>query len=343
MSKPKVDHTNTICCICGSKDTYIYQDKLDWRRYYDSNGNWDKKSYTCYNCRLVGIDKHKNYLADKIKGRKCCICGGDRTYKDSSRRNQWSKYCDSKGDWDKKSYICYHCGLELERIKTRYIKDLRLMGRECCICHKKDTHIDNSGIPQWHKYRGNNDDEEWDRRSWSCNKCHHKILSRLPDSHNNIRKALAKRRITNVDLNRFDFLSDAEKGYFIENVVVETYKIKNYNDETNNFNSPFDAIHPEFGILQIKHSSLDIERGIWYLNIGDNHNFDFLIAVCMDENKPWKAIKRIYKIPYKDISDQKSITITEDPSKGFMYEKFRIDVGPFNDTYINMKGSDKES
>lgn len=63
----------------------------------------------------------------------------------------------------------------------------------------------------------------------------------------------------------------------------------------------------------------------------------------MDENKPWKAIKRIYKIPYKDISDQKSITITEDPSKGFMYEKFRIDVGPFNDTYINMKGSDKES
>lgn len=121
------------------------------------------------------------------------------------------------------------------------------------------------------------------------------------------------------------------------------YKIKNYNDETNNFNSPFDAIHPELGILQIKHSSLDIERGIWYLNIGDNHNFDFLIAVCMDENKPWRAIKRIYKIPYKDISDQKSITITEDPSKGFMYEKFRIDVGPFNDTYINMKGSDKES
>lgn len=63
----------------------------------------------------------------------------------------------------------------------------------------------------------------------------------------------------------------------------------------------------------------------------------------MDENKPWKAIKRIYKIPYKDITDQKSITITEYPSKGFKYKKFRIDDRPFNGVYHYMKDSDKET
>lgn len=75
------------------------------------------------------------------------------------------------------------------------------------------------------------------------------------------------------------------------------------------YNSPFDYIHPEYGIPEIKHSSLYIKRGIWYFNIGDEHNFDFLIAVCMDENRSWKDIKRVYKIPRKDVSTKKVLLL----------------------------------
>lgn len=108
MPPPKVDHTNTRCCICGRNDTYVYQGTPDWRRYY-INGEWDGRSYICYYCRRVGIDKTKEYLDNKKKGRKCYICGGTYTYVGSDGRKNWTKarkYIKSAGI---KDYICSIC------------------------------------------------------------------------------------------------------------------------------------------------------------------------------------------------------------------------------------------
>lgn len=50
MVRSKMDHTNTICCICGRKDTYIRPyGKVEWMKY-KKNGIWDHKSYVCYWC-----------------------------------------------------------------------------------------------------------------------------------------------------------------------------------------------------------------------------------------------------------------------------------------------------
>lgn len=50
MVRPKTDHTNTTCCICGRKDTYIRPyGKVEWMKY-KKNGTWNHKSYVCYWC-----------------------------------------------------------------------------------------------------------------------------------------------------------------------------------------------------------------------------------------------------------------------------------------------------
>lgn len=43
----KVDHSNTMCCICGSKDTYVYNGKHIWY-----NHRCNKKDCTAYECSV---------------------------------------------------------------------------------------------------------------------------------------------------------------------------------------------------------------------------------------------------------------------------------------------------
>lgn len=106
MTKPKVDHTDTKCCICESHDTHI---KLDgnsfWTRHKDSKGIWDNKSYECYKCHY-NIGKSIEPVTPKnyFEGRRCSICGNDKSY-----QNHWYKRYSEKGTWDKKSYMCLRC------------------------------------------------------------------------------------------------------------------------------------------------------------------------------------------------------------------------------------------
>lgn len=106
MSKPKVDHTNTKCCICGGCKTYSYQGILDWRRY-KKKGEWDKKSYICYYCRLVGIETTQKYIKEKRKGRKCYLCEGE-TY-DSVGKDIWFKAKNYIEGAKIDDYICKNC------------------------------------------------------------------------------------------------------------------------------------------------------------------------------------------------------------------------------------------
>lgn len=324
----KVKSEEMVCHICGTRKS------SNWRRDYDHNGKWTGKRI-CYECTLR-ISREKTIKEkDRLKfskKRKCGICGSIET-RIFSGREYWYKMYDSRGMWDHKSFLCHECKVEIEKSETAKIREQRLKERVCCLCGSDKTYIDNSGRQSWFEHK-------CDRNictGWSCNKCHRKMLQQLPDSQNNIRKILADARTRYIDLNNFDNLTDSEKGRIVEQIVVDTYRIENYNKKVDNYNSPFDAIHPEYGILQIKGSSFDRTRGIWYFNKKEQ-KFDFIIIVCMDENRPWKNIERIYKIPYRDVSDQKSITITKDPSRIVRsYEEFRIDEKPFNDTYHNME------
>jgi len=333
MPTPKVDHSNTVCCICGSRDTYICQGKPDWRRYYDKNGDWDEKSYTCYNCRLIGPDRHKKYVDEKKKRRKCAICGNTKS-RIFSGKEYWTREYDKFGH---PYHICYECELEKDRLETKKIREQIINKRVCCTCGSNETYVDNSGRKVWLKYRGDDNKKEWDRKSWLCNKCHKKIISHLPDSLHNLIKLMRDCRSKDIDLRKFSDLTDRQRGDIIEDIVTMAYNINNYNKETDNYSSPFDATHPEYGKLQIKGASFDIKRGIWYINIGDGQDFDILIILCMDSKEPWENVERAYMIPYDFVLDQKSVTITRDSLRGCKWDEFRTDKKIFNDAYHNME------
>lgn len=51
MAKPRVDHTNTVCSVCGSSQTGKGTGgNPDWRRDKYRKGVWDGKSYLCTRC-----------------------------------------------------------------------------------------------------------------------------------------------------------------------------------------------------------------------------------------------------------------------------------------------------
>lgn len=185
----------------------------------------------------------------------------------------------------------------------------------------------------WYRYY--DDKGRWNKGLYICNACH----GNLPDSLKNARKSLANFRIRRtIGFDKFDDLNTHEKGRIIEYIVVTTYGIKNHNDEMDNFQSAVDAIHPEYGRLQIKGASLNIIEGKWQRGFRDTEilwpEFDFMIFVCMDEHKPWKNVVRVYKIPQEEFANRKSIAIVKDPSRGPIWcEIYRIDEKPFNDVW----------
>jgi len=115
MPKPKVDHTNTICCICKSNKTYMDGHKPVW--YTCKCGNKDCKRYICYKCKLKErLEKNREeHAANKdikatrntpvyLKNIECCECG-----KTGDCKSVPYLCYDKKGDWDGRSRLCRHC------------------------------------------------------------------------------------------------------------------------------------------------------------------------------------------------------------------------------------------
>jgi len=63
----------------------------------------------------------------------------------------------------------------------------------------------------------------------------------------------------------------------------------------------------------------------------------------MDDNKPWKNVERVYKIPQEEFVNRKGIAIVKNPTDCVgdpvtpWYEKYRIDEKPFNGTWHDFK------
>lgn len=68
--------------------------------------------------------------------------------------------------------------------------------------------------------------------------------------------------------------------------------------------------------------------------------YDTLFTLCMDKNKPWQNVERVYAFPWEVVINRNKTNITiarNSLKKGYWYEEFRIDKNPFNDIYRDMK------
>lgn len=86
ISKIRVDHSNTICCKCGERDTGKKIDgKPLWLRYVgeDNKGEWNGKSYTCTKCNSNIRNKMEYSYNNLIK------------LMSQSRNGKLSKYCET--------------------------------------------------------------------------------------------------------------------------------------------------------------------------------------------------------------------------------------------------------
>lgn len=147
-----------------------------------------------------------------------------------------------------------------------------------------------------------------------------------------IRKTTADWRMGNLDPS-----SSVGRGFIGQQIVANTYGVEDCNLMMDNFHFYIDLSKIlGYGYVEVKIASLIYIS--WYFSRIKSENFDTIFLLCMDMNWPWKDVYRVYAIPWKAVGNRKSMGITKNPSKDKLwYEKFRIDVEPFNDTYHSMK------
>lgn len=117
----RVDHSKTICCICGNNKTYMRGDNSVWLKYHNGS-KWDGKSYICNACysyinrygfsskeeiaqRKYEYNKRKKDLL--LGGRICCKCGSTKTYVSSSGSHDW-RHCECEKEKCTK-WLCKGC------------------------------------------------------------------------------------------------------------------------------------------------------------------------------------------------------------------------------------------
>lgn len=322
---PPIKHL--ICHKCGTTKTKY------WYRDYDSKGDWNGKRI-CYECKLeVERKKNRKIKEDRIKDRKCIRCGNIDTYINSKDYECWARYYNQDGKWDGKSYLCHLCNQRIKQEEIskviKRINEQRLKERKCAICGNIDT-------SHWYKLY---DEKGYKTNLWLCHGCYEKDYNKRPDSHNSIRKIMSLCRSGRViDFNKFDELLENEKGRIGEDIVSVTLGIKNQNDMADNYKYPYDLVcHPGYGRIQVKIAGFDIKNQSYDFTIGMEHEFDTLIALCMDKERPWKDVDEVYIMPEEcdELYGESYISIYRD-SSGSKWKKFRIDEKPYNSTYHNM-------
>lgn len=212
-------------------------------------------------------------------------------------------------------------------------------GTICCICGSNKTRMkgkDSEGNPIYHWNREYKDDI-WSGR-YICGKCNDKIRRKLPDSNVNVIKKMRKFRN-----NQLSIYTSSGKTYVGEQIWCKVRGVKNCNIEKDNFAYKYDhSSDSEYGIVNTKIATLSHHQGsigAWSFNNRGESKYDTALLLCMDSNMPWKEAKRGYLIPWKEMINRVTITISENPYRGIpWYEKYRIkDIEPYNNAYHSMK------
>lgn len=214
-----------------------------------------------------------------------------------------------------------------EQIKTAIFDNssnnkYKFRERICCNCGSTETIIEGS-TPIW----GHCKCEKIDCTMYLCNKCRMNVK-------NIYQKLNAQWRN-----GKLDPFSNVGKGFIGQQIVAKTYNVEDCNLKMDNFHFYVDLKIPGYGLVDVQARSLTRE-GQWLFSTRRAQEYDILFALCMDNNQPWVNVERVYAIPWEFIVNRSktTVSITKDPSKYFrLYDKFRIDEMPFNDTYHNMK------
>ncbi len=323
--------THTVgmkCYKCGTTETRY------WYRDYNNKREWTGKRI-CYDCKLnIDRDKNRKIKENRSKERKCIKCGNTETYIRSTGYECWVRYYDKDGKWDGKSYMCNSCDQRTRQEaisnEIKHIKNERFKERKCIKCESIDT-------SHWFSCYDENGNKT---NMFLCSKCYMKVYNREPYSHNSIKKYMCNCRFnTDVGLSKFDEFSERDKGRIGEDIASYTLGVDNQNDISNNYNSLYDLVcHQIYGRIEVKTASFDIMNKSWDGTVDIDHNFDTLVILCMDNEKPWRHVKRVYIIP-EDCSElygKRYVCIYENPSRESKWEKFRVDEKPYNDTYHKM-------
>lgn len=295
-----------ICHRCGRADTYKDSSgKESWYNEYDDKECWTGY-HICYSCnKEIKMSNTKKITEERMKERKCYVCGVGETSKWHVHYNGYIKI-----------YYCHKCELEDRRSATKRIKDQRMKGRICRVC----------GVGKIYAFG-------------MCQKCYMEDYHKRPDSGHNIIKSIAQSRSKIFDIDRFNEFSSNLKGYMGECVVAKVLGLKNQNDLSDNYNSKYDlTIHPIYGVIQVKTKGLNIKTYLWEYNLKKEYEFDYIFLLCMDGCEPWKNVDKVCAIPgnHNDIYGLLKLTIIKDSVKGSKWEKFEIDKTPYNDAWHSL-------
>lgn len=116
--------------MCGGTTTYMNNPKSpEWRRCYDSKGNWNG-GYLCREC-YQDDQRFKTKIAKNrmLKNRNCNRCGSKDTRTNLHGIPLWFKEKDKKGDWNRK-WLCNKCYHEiLNNLPDSYKNIIKSMAR----------------------------------------------------------------------------------------------------------------------------------------------------------------------------------------------------------------------
>lgn len=195
----------------------------------------------------------------------------------------------------------------------RYMKK----GKKCCKCESTKTYMKGPEDPLWYSC-------ECGKKNCTgkmCDNCYGKTRSPAGWKHGQL-----------------DPCSPPGKGFIGTQIVANTYGLDDCNIKMNSFRFYIDlSKHSKYGYIEVKTATLNILYGKWSFSKFDEKDFNTLFLVCMDENDPWKNVKRVYAIPWEDAIYRSSISVLENSSRSSWYDKYNIDEKSFDDTYHNMK------
>ena len=228
-------------------------------------------------------------------------------------------------------------GRKITKIDCGYVDHTNT---KCCTCESKETRILPNNRPCWLKYKIDKNRKfdpngNWDEKSYLCSICYDKERRKLPDSNDNLIKAM--RQFRNNELSKD---CSSGKAFIGEQIWRKARGVENCNIKMDNFAYKYDhPPDPEYGITNTKIASLSHYQGtIEAWRFAPNGKYDRAVLFCMSKN--WKDVERTYIIPESETKNMQQIMITKNPGNVPWYEKYRVDTKPYNDAYRSMNIED---
>lgn len=131
------------CVKCGNVETYVTSRGYEcWAKYYDDEGEWDKKSYLCNSCeqkrkQAETTSEIKRIKSERLKERKCIEC-------ESVEVSHWYNQYNENGR-KTNSFLCRSCYMKGYNGESYSYNSLR---KTVCNC-RLNKEIDLNNFPNF--------------------------------------------------------------------------------------------------------------------------------------------------------------------------------------------------